>query len=515
MKTNRAFWKALHSLTHPLSILAILLLLFNDHWLRHTYPSWLTGKLGDFTWLLFAPFIAAMLFAFLIPSTIKNHTKLVGLLSIGFIGIWFATAKTVPFVHWLTTETLYAIVGYRGSLRMDVTDLITLPALLFSWHIWRHSAKTSINLKPIGYVAFGLGILVTMATSYPPTPENDTIQIICEASDGYLSTSYDNVIFPYFISDDGGFTWGQTGSPINNIRCSSSEETTAIHPNNNNLQYRWVQGEYIEQSTDAGDTWQRINDLPELNQDVREYLNHDPYYNHVELVQHYLPSPVSGLVHSETGNLVLAMSSDGAIVITPDRISHWVGVGRHQLNNLQDINWVINTLVIHQYLLPTLWCLILVTTIVLIEATSLSQNVFRHFWVSIGWLHWALLVFTAHGVLDFRGAIGDLGLTFVWGGSALLSLVLIAIPMMMWAIYYLFRHYIRALTPIIIAIVLASLAYLLPLALWTQGTIPRYYMAAFFSVLLVACVLWACYQQFKDNLPAKHQLEKAKRKQKE
>ena len=35
MTHNRAFWRAFHSLTHPLSLLAIGVLLFNDHWLRH------------------------------------------------------------------------------------------------------------------------------------------------------------------------------------------------------------------------------------------------------------------------------------------------------------------------------------------------------------------------------------------------------------------------------------------------------------------------------------------------
>ena len=63
--SNPAFWRALHSLAHPVSLAAVALLLFNDHWLRWHYPSWLTGKLGDFTWLVFAPFIAALLWPLL------------------------------------------------------------------------------------------------------------------------------------------------------------------------------------------------------------------------------------------------------------------------------------------------------------------------------------------------------------------------------------------------------------------------------------------------------------------
>jgi hypothetical protein len=67
MNDNKAFWKAIHSLAHPVTLLAVFLLIFNDHYLRHAYPSWLTGKLGDFTWLIFSPFIVAILLAWIIP----------------------------------------------------------------------------------------------------------------------------------------------------------------------------------------------------------------------------------------------------------------------------------------------------------------------------------------------------------------------------------------------------------------------------------------------------------------
>lgn len=65
---NRALWRAAHSLTHSAIVAAVIGLLLNDHWLRHTHPSWLTGKLGDFTWLIFAPLIAAIFFALVIPA---------------------------------------------------------------------------------------------------------------------------------------------------------------------------------------------------------------------------------------------------------------------------------------------------------------------------------------------------------------------------------------------------------------------------------------------------------------
>lgn len=344
MSDNRTVWKALHSLTHPLSVAAILLLLFNDHWLRHNYPSWLTGKLGDFTWLLFAPFIIAILFTLIIPQKIEKHSKIVGLLSITFIGIWFATAKTIPAIHWLTTETLSATVGYRGTLRMDVTDLLTLPALLLSWHIWKSSSETKVNLKPVAYVAFGLAMLGTMASDgayYEYTYEAYSIEVICELDDGRLLTNStvdvfvesignpdevqqqygipsDHTEITNYISHNSGLSWIQIEGTFENKRCSSSEEQIAIHPNSESIQYRWVQEQYIEQSLDGGVTWTRIHNLRELKQDARLYSNQNNPSVYRPLSSDninwqipppsYLASPVSGIVHSETGNLVLGKS---------------------------------------------------------------------------------------------------------------------------------------------------------------------------------------------------------------
>ena len=47
-------------MSHPLTLLSILVLFINDHVLRIYWPSWVTGKIGDFAWLYFAPFTLAI-----------------------------------------------------------------------------------------------------------------------------------------------------------------------------------------------------------------------------------------------------------------------------------------------------------------------------------------------------------------------------------------------------------------------------------------------------------------------
>jgi hypothetical protein len=43
MTANKAFWRAVHSLAHPVTIAAVIGLLLNDHLLRHNWPSWWTA----------------------------------------------------------------------------------------------------------------------------------------------------------------------------------------------------------------------------------------------------------------------------------------------------------------------------------------------------------------------------------------------------------------------------------------------------------------------------------------
>jgi|GEM_PF-1468451 len=531
MSKNSAFWKALHSLTHPLSIAAILFLLFNDHWLRHNYPSWFTGKIGDFTWLLFAPFFAAMLFAFIVPRRLNNHTKIVGLFSIAFIGVWFVTAKTIPVVHWLTTETLYFIVGYRGTLRMDVTDLLTLPALLISWYIWFKAAESKVNLKPVAYVAFGLGMLATMANTPGTTTYPAGIISICETENGDLlanSHYYETTGFiaptetsefseASHISYDGGFNWVEYSGTSFLTQCSSTEETVAVQPDNAQIQYRWLRGSYVEKTVDDGETWVQIDDFSELRVEIREYSSSIRFgsYN-ITRTEYITQFPESGIIHSETGNLVLAMNTEGALVITPEGDSYWVAVGIFELMSLQNPALLGRALDLHKYLLPTLCALILVTAITIIH----TKQILTRIWLVVGWGNWCLLVIMAHSAFRPQSArnlppsIVPPAEQILWGIIAVSSLCFIGLPMTIWALEQLTR-YKSVILPLLMTILLASAGYMLPLLMWTQGLIPRYYVAAAFSLFLTGCVLWACYVHYKDKLPERYQPEKMKRKPKE
>jgi hypothetical protein len=106
MKRNAAFYRALQLLIHPVSVTAILVVLINDHVLRRLWPSWMTGKIGDLAWLVFAPFVLAALLAWVTPRAVAAHPNRLGGLAIALVGVHFALAKTVPFFHMLTVRAI-------------------------------------------------------------------------------------------------------------------------------------------------------------------------------------------------------------------------------------------------------------------------------------------------------------------------------------------------------------------------------------------------------------------------
>ncbi len=522
---NRAFWRALHSLVHPLSIGAVLLLLFNDHWLRHNYPSWLTGKLGDFTWLMFAPFIAAAVFAWLIPRRVGNHEQVVGGASFAFIGLWFALAKTVPAVHLLTTETVEAIVGWEGTLRLDATDLLTLPALAVGWYVWRRVGNNPISLRPAVYVVGALGIVGTLASDGPYYSYTDSgIVRLCEQGTLLITTTPAGGYYYYtgtggeedseyelttttnvFTSEDGGLTWDS--ERIENYddmltNCTSSDAEMLIDPGNESIQYRWQPGERIERSTDGGQTWALEYGLSVLQQDVRKHYNHKTTSFENDL--RYRLSPVTGLIHEETGNVVLAMSWDGVLIRAPDGEWQWVQVGKYQLADISGFDRIGNLLFFELWLAGAMAFLVVTTS------AAYMRREFRRFkglGLVIGWGGWIFLVIAS------LSAKLENGYEITVGLISLPLLLLIALPLSISAVWDIARNFRDVWRPITVTAIGVGVLFLFPFILWSQGTIPRYVTASLFALLLTGAGLITGYKYLRPLLPiVPHRKKKGKPK---
>ena len=162
------------ALTHPLWLVALAVLVLNDHVLKGAgiLPEWLTGKLSDVAGLVVAPALVA--FALRLrgrAALLVAHVAVGAVFSA--INLWPAAARAV--------EALTALGPVPWRIVTDPTDVLMLPALVASWRLLTRPAPA----RPVawwpavrrwgGRLAFGAGALACMATSPDETapPNSD------------------------------------------------------------------------------------------------------------------------------------------------------------------------------------------------------------------------------------------------------------------------------------------------------------------------------------------------------
>lgn len=491
MELNRAFWRAFHSLGNPLSLLAVALLFFNDHYLRHNHPSWLTGKLGDFTWLIFAPMIAALVFAWILPRRLPDHEKWVGWLSFGFIGAWFALAKTTPLIHDWTTRAVEAINGWEGTLRIDPTDLLTLPALLIGWWVWKGAQNTPVNLRPLAHVALGLGIVATLASD--DSYQDSGVLRICHFQDRLIAQTITPYQFStyyaggqFYTSEDGGLNWipwkvELTAEQFESLSgVCSNRELALIDPTNEQIQYRWTPGQVIERSTDGGASWREDYLLKELQQEARAAIHYAKSENSYRIVE-YTPGPVSAYFDPQSENLIFAMGWDGVLVRLSKGKYVWSAVGPdYRLENLRTFDYLTEILFFELWLMGALGFLIVTTSTAYIRRATIR---FRWILLMIGWAGWLILSVSLlpqhpYGDYFYNSDYITVGL------FALPLLVLIGLPLSAGAVWDIAANFRRVWRSIAFCAVGTAALYILPLLAWLLGSISLYETASFFANIL-------------------------------
>lgn len=157
-------------LTHPVAIAAVVLLLLNDHWFKHSWPSGATGKLSDVAGLIFFPLLLQAIWElprglFRKPPVQSNIVLVACLLVTGMVfagvNVWPPATHlyevTLGWLQWAPSALIAADSGARPvtfhsvAMTPDVTDLMTLPALLIALRLgWRTHPKKA----PIDQVAY-------------------------------------------------------------------------------------------------------------------------------------------------------------------------------------------------------------------------------------------------------------------------------------------------------------------------------------------------------------------------
>ena len=127
--------RARELLLHPIALVAIAILIANDHWLKYAYPSTLTGKLSDFAGLTFFPLLVVIVFDLVWPG--RRQTTL--LAAVVVTACVFTLVKVVSAGTELYRHALGFIQSPWSPSRVeavtDPTDLIALPCVVLAFVI--------------------------------------------------------------------------------------------------------------------------------------------------------------------------------------------------------------------------------------------------------------------------------------------------------------------------------------------------------------------------------------------
>ena len=180
---------ACSSLASPPSLVAIALLLANDHLLKARSPSWLTGKLSDFAGLYFAPYLAVLAaFAALWacqrvasrgrePALPLAAARALGGAAFAATGALFAALKLSPVTARPAQMLLETLAGHPLAMAMDPTDLPALAVLPLAHLGWRRQLARQGSRPLVSWQRAARVLLVALAAlsalaSYdaPPMP---------------------------------------------------------------------------------------------------------------------------------------------------------------------------------------------------------------------------------------------------------------------------------------------------------------------------------------------------------
>lgn len=169
-KTKAPLWTALIS---PVWVACLLLLVVNDHVLKHLYPGALTGKLSDFAGLFIAPALLALLLG------VRSKRGLIACgVAVGAVFSAINLSATAALLWDGAMSTL--LLPFHTTV--DPTDLLALPALalgvLHAMHHRQSRPATQATAKGISRrrPALALAAVATVACAASGGPTDPTPQ---------------------------------------------------------------------------------------------------------------------------------------------------------------------------------------------------------------------------------------------------------------------------------------------------------------------------------------------------
>lgn len=268
---------AWHVLLHPIVILSFILILLNALVFQPISPSWLTGKLADFAWMVIIPLALA---ALVNPISYEKAFPLAA----GISALLLVLLKAVPATNLLANQLFSSTLNTPFKLLLDPTDLLALAALPLAWWVWiqpRGATRRVWRFAP-------LALLVMVSLADAPAPGYDDIECLAVYNDTVVAFTPERSTYgsgaerKAYTSTDMGMTWtdqgvfkveseesqaNDAGIPMEELMStcslSYSKEISINDPNNPAISYTAIGGQGVYRSSDNGATLVREIDVDE------------------------------------------------------------------------------------------------------------------------------------------------------------------------------------------------------------------------------------------------------------
>ena len=308
------------ALTHPATVAAVVVLLLNDALFKSLWPdSWVTGKLSDLAWVVFAsPLLAFVLSLFLGRRPFVERAAFVT----AYVGLpaLYAAFNTFDPVHDRILWGLSLVAGGTAGSPLDLTDSLVIPfGLGIAWWVWCRRPVGPDRLRVrLALLAAGVATFATVATNHPGVDLG--IRNVGIASDGtVVAAAKTHGRSFHHRSADGGLSWTPDNRRADKITWGGSKAWTpkgiymikgseiVVVTVDNRLKEVYS-ASYLQNDANL---WMQQNTTTSLG--VRE-LGTEPY---------------SVVFDERSGNVIVAMGLQGVLVGTPNERWSRVAVGRH------------------------------------------------------------------------------------------------------------------------------------------------------------------------------------------
>ncbi|GAA3411988.1 hypothetical protein [Streptosporangium vulgare] len=302
---------ALAWIGHPLTVIAVVVLLLNDHLFKPLWPGAVTGKLSDVAGLIVAPPLLNLF--------IRRPRA-----SVLLTGVVFGLVKTTAVGAALASQA-WTLVWGPSRVLADPVDLIALPALCLAWWIWKHPDARAVRLAR-AVVVIPVTVLAVAATGqtsvfkpYSAYAVDVTDGMIVVATRGGLSPG--PFVGAGLASADAGNSWSSWDGPVPAV-----PRTSACVPGNPDRCYRIVPARLkVEESRNG--RWVTAWEISPGDQDRLARAYASEYPEHTEAVAS-LGIAVEKL--SDGYVVVVANGADGIALRDVSGVWHrlgWTGEG--------------------------------------------------------------------------------------------------------------------------------------------------------------------------------------------